>query len=491
MNERIIRSALVIASVATISACSAGGTGGPSITSVNPGSPSYASLQFAVGTANLYGASSGLNVVATFRQTDGRSATGVNTPTITGPFAVTAAAVPSGGVANADPYTTAITGAQNPVPDNVVPGPSLLEKNAGSSSTISGTPQTVTAGTPDCDGVGVAAPFVPCPGGIAPNTTTFGQSGGVFAMGLAPYDHAAPTGQAYSYQPYAQPFYDSTGAPHLSFVPWGGPPAFDPNGTHLGERDGVGSINGVDSFGAPYFLGVAEGITVFDNVAVKAGAYALNVAIATVGNGGAVSTTNVSKSATLSSLALLPTITTPVVTPDANGDGGATFTTTLPPGITEAYVQIVDYGPLGGPNNPANARSGNVSNCQGPRGTAFAPVYYTFHVTSAITSYVLPPAIGPNTATTGGTGSITPSPSLCTAAQNSAASGGSAPADDYVVQAIGFDYPIYQAALGLTQATTPQNPPIANAGGQADITISVPMEQDAGGAPVPALRHRR
>ncbi|MEO9169649.1 MAG: hypothetical protein ABI282_10025, partial [Candidatus Baltobacteraceae bacterium] len=370
-------------------------------------------------------------------------------------------------------------------------GPSLSEKANGAAS-ISGTPQMVTPGTPSCDGVGAPAPFIPCPGNIPPNTTTFGESGGVFAMGIAPYNHVAATGQSYSYQPYPQPFYDAS---HFAMIPWGGPPAFDPNGTKLGERDGVGSINDNDSFGDPYFLGVAEGITIFSGVTPSTGSYSLSIGIATVGNGGAVTTSTVSKSAGLTSLAVLPAVIAPVVTPDANGDGGATFTTSLPSGVTEAYVQIVDYGPGGGPNGGL----GTQANCQGQRGTAFAPVYYTFHITSAAsTTYTLSPTIGPNLAQTGGTSNIQPSPSLCTAAQNSAAvgNGGAAPADDFVVQMVGFDYPVYQAALGLTQGTTPQNPAITNASGQADITISVPMEQDAGGAPAPALktrfvRHRR
>lgn len=45
---------------------------------------------------------------------------------------------------------------------------------------------------------------------------------------------------------------------------------------------------------------------------------------------------------------------------------------------------------------------------------------------------------------------------------------------------IGFDYPIYAAAHGLIEATTPQNPRIANGAGQANVTISQAMEQDNG-----------
>ncbi len=478
MIERIARTSGCALSAVALAACSAGGTSGPSIATVNPTAPSYSSLQFAVGTANVYGTSSGLNVVSTFRQTDGSSATGVNTPTIAGPFAVTAPAVSGAGAP--DPYSSVLNG-----------GPSLSERLGGSAA-ITGTPQTVAPGTPNCDGNNAPAGFVSCQGGIPPNTTTFGQSGGVFAMGLAPYNHVAATGQSYSYQPYAQPVYDASALPssggNISFIPWGGPPAFDPNGTGLGERDGVGSINGVDSFNDPYFLGVGEGITVFDHVTPRAGAYSLNVAVATVGNGGAVTTSTVTKSANLGSLTMLPTLTAPVLTTDANGDGGATFSATLPPGVSEAYVQIVDYGPGGGPNNGGAT---NINNCQGARGTLFAPVYYTVHLTASVATYQLKPSIGPNLATSGGSSVIQPGPTLCTAAQNTTALGSPTAADDFVVQMIGFDYPIYAAALGLTQASTPQNPAIATSAGQADITISLPMEQDAGGAPVPLRRSYR
>jgi len=462
--------ALCLLLLIVLASCSGGGTGGPAISSVNPTSPSYSSLQFAVGTANLYNGTLGLNVVSTFRQKDGASATGVNTPAITGPFTFTAPFA-SGG--STDPYSTLLNG-----------GPSFTETTAASPA-ITGTPQTVAPGTPFCDGNAPPAPVV-CQGGIPPNTTTFGQSGGVFAMGLAPYNHQGFTGQSWSYQPYAQPFYAST--THVPFIPWGGPPAFDPDGTGLGERDGLAINAGVDSFGDPYFLGVGEGVTVFDGVTPRVGTYTLTVAIATVGNGGAISTSSVNKAANLRSLALLPTISAPAVTPNANGDGGASFTTSLPAGVTEAYVQIVDYGPGGGPNEASPAS--NPTNCQGARGTAFAPVYYTFHITTAaMSAYQVPSTIGPSLATTGGAGNIEPSPTLCTAAQNTAANGGTAtPADDYVVQMIGFDYPAFEAAHSLIEQTTAQNPTIANAGGQADITISIPAEQDAGGAPLPVRR---
>ena len=470
--QRVIRVAVAAAGILGVAACSAGATTGPAITTVNPVSPSYGSVQFAVGTANLYGNGQiGLNVVSTFRQTNGASATGVNTPSITGPFTFTATPVSGGG---ADPYSSELNG-----------GPSWTETQAGSG--ITGTPQTVQPGTPNCDGNGtLPSGFISCQGGIPPNTTTFGQSGGVFAMGLGPFNVVSATQQSYSYQPYPQPFYDSS---HFALIPWGGPPAFDPGSTGMGERSGVGSINGFDSFGDPFFLGVGEGITTFGGVTPSTGTYKLSVAIAIVQSGGTVYSSTLSASATLHSLALLPTLTTPVVTPDANGDGGATFTTSLPPGVSEAYVQIVDYGPGGGPNNGAATAP---TNCQGSRGTLFAPVYYTIHIMNAATAtYTLPANIGPNLSNSGGKSNLQPSPSLCTGAQNSAATGATTPGDDIIVQMVGFDYPIYQAALGLTQQTTPENPTITGASGQADITISVPMEQDAGGTSASPAAARR
>jgi hypothetical protein len=466
-------------------ACSAGGTGGPPITSVNPVSPSYGALQFAVGTANIYGTGQPeLNVVSTFRQNNGASATGVNTPTISGPFTFMSPSEAASSGASADPYSTVLT------PGNAVPGPSLSDVR--SVDKIAGTPQTVQPGTPNCDGSNVPAGFISCPAGIAPNTTTFGQSGGVFAMGLGPYNAVAANGTANSYQPYAQPFFQTNAIPantHLAFIPWGGPPAFDPNNDGMGERDGLAITSGLDGFNNPFPLGVGEGITAFDGLRPSAGQYTLSVAIATVGTGGSVTTSTLTASAQLHSLTVLPAITAPAVTPDANGDGGATFVTSLPPGVTDAYVQIVDYGPGGGPNNGA---ASNPTNCQGQRGTLFAPVYYTIHITTATArAYALSKVHGPNLDTTGGVnGPKQPAPALCTAAQNTAATGTATPADDYVVQMIGFDYPAYQAALGLTQATTPEKPPLTGPNGQADITISVPMEQDAGGPPVPALARR-
>ena len=455
------------ASAATVAACTAGGAPGPSISSVNVGDPNYSHLQLAVGTANLYGTVTGLNVVSTLRQPNGRSAVGVDTPTLTGPFTFSAAATPAPASGQSDPYTTVFPQLSPTIAPAII-GPSLPETTAASVA-ITGTPQTVHPGTPYCDSTGSVPnlDFSVCPNGISPNASTFGESGGAFAMGLAPYNTVAAQGQSYSYAPYPQPMYENN---HPQFIPWGGPPAFDPDGNGMGTRDGLVPL-GFDSFGFPFWLGVGEGVTAFENVTPAVGTYQLSISIGIIGNGGP-SFVTISKSAMLSSLSLLPTVTAPTVLPDANGDGGATFTATVPAPVTEALVQIVDFGPGG---DPTNTSGPGPSNCQGPKGTAFAPVYYTVKITASGT-YNLPPTDGPNTNLNGGSQNLTPSPSICTAAQNNA-SGNTNAYDTFTVQMIGFDYPDYEAAFSLTQQNTPQAPTITGPNGQSDITVSSMVEE--------------
>lgn len=474
---RTLRLIAVAMCAAALAGCGAG-SAGVAITSVNPTSPSYAKLQFAVGTANIYGAAKGLNVVSTLRQTNGQSAIGASTPSIAGPFTFGSATMAPANGADQDPYTT--------IPNF---GPSLSETRAAAPA-ITGTSQLVQLGTPYCDGTGsVPANFTSCTNGIPPNATTFGQSGGVFAMGIAPYNSYPVTGQAYGYAPYPQPLYDD-GSAHPLFVPWGGPPAFDPNGDHMGYRDGL-TVLGNDTFGQAYFLGLGEGVIVFEGLAAGSGTYKLNVAVATIGSGGSQNVTNISQTANMSAGIVLPTITAPAVVPDADGDGGASLSVTLPAGVTEELVQIVDWGPVGTPGSTG-------TNCQGPKGPAFAPVYYTIEVSSSGT-FSLPATDGPNTNIGGGIHDLVPSPSICTRAQNNAANTPSFPVadqgDTISVQAIGVDYPLYEAVASLEKplGSVPQTPQIGGSKGQSDITISAPIaESDPGGyVPTPLSGHRR
>lgn len=454
VNQRSIILA-VIASTA-LASCSAGSTGPPSITTANPAT--IGKLQFAVGTANIYGTSTGLNVVSTFRQTNGKSAVGVDTPTISGPFTFTMPASTAGG-AVIDPYTFD-TDNYSTLPA----GPSNAEV---SSTVIEGTPQTVRPGTPSCDGP------APCPQptgpAISPNTTTFGQTGGVFGMGLQPSNATINTTAA-SYMPYSEPLYDTTAN---AFYPYGGPPAFDPDKNGMGTRDGLWNLAPGGTSGGPE-LGMLEGLTTFEGVTPSAGTYSMSVAIQSQGSNGTVSTAKVSASAVLGSTALLGTATAPALSFD--GNGGASFTVgSLPGGVTEAYVEIVDWGPGGTPGTYPSPQAG-PANCQGSLGTSAYPVYFTLHVTGPGT-YTLPDTDGPNTNTTnGGNNKLSPSPSICTGAQNSAATGGATAAGDTVtVQMVGFDYPAY----GITYVNSSGNqaPALTGNGGQADITISAPATQ--------------
>jgi hypothetical protein len=482
--QRTVVAALAIAGLVVTSGCGAGG-GGIATSSVNPVSPSYSSLQFAVGTANLYGYSiPRLNVVSTLRQNDGTTAIGASTPTLSGAFTVLAPAAPSfanqsPGSGFPDPYTTVFAG-----------GPSVREQGGG---TIFGTPQTVVLGTPACDGPGpynTSAGFVRCPAGLKANTSTFGQSGGVFAMGLLPGNVVPNTQQAYSDQPYPQPFFSTEfytakrpvdPISQYQFIPWGGPPAFDPFHNSMGMRSGLSPIL-IDSFGDPVWLGVGEGITVFDGVRVRSGSYSLRVAVSTISSSGSVSTGSILKTAHLNASFVLDKITAPKFIADQKGGGSVNVT--LPARVTEALVQIVDFGPGNGPDE-SNKPTSPPSNCQGPKGTSFAPVYFTILATHSGT-YHLPDANGPNIVPKG---NPKPSTSICTAEQNKAAGDGNA-GDDIVVQMIGFDYPAYEAANSITLQAVPQNPPIANAAGQADITISQAMEQDNGSTTQTGLSRR-
>jgi hypothetical protein len=141
----------------------------------------------------------------------------------------------------------------------------------------------------------------------------------------------------------------------------------------------------------------------------------------------------------------------------------------LPSGVTEGYVWIIDWG-------PSSKAGSTAANCQGPIGPGAGSgyqVYYTLHVTAAGT-YTLPDTDGPNTNFTG-KGALTPSPSICTSAQNTAALGTATGGDMVTTYFVGFDYPAY----GITYVNSSGNatPTLTGANGQADITISAPATQ--------------
>ncbi len=295
LSHKHIISSLGVAAALGLSACTAGQTGPPPVTSVNTSTVGV--LQFAVGTANVAG-TAGLNVAATYRQSNGRSALLASTPRLTGPFTLTGTgAAPTGFYGTGPSFFSQ--------PDSVATadlGPSTDEI---AKDYIGGTPQTSASN---------ADQGVP---------TTFGASGSVFSNGFFPGNYTTQ-GNPYSYNPYYQPFYAGTGP--AAFLAIGGPPAFDPNGDGAGTQDG--------SFNTP-ILGVSLGLSVFEGVTPVAGTYNLSVTPAT---GGAAAVQ--AAPAHLTGGALLPAAAAPVVT--FAGDGSASVSYTLPAGVVGAYVQVLD-----------------------------------------------------------------------------------------------------------------------------------------------------
>jgi len=479
MEERLQRIKVLLgASTAlALAACSGAAQLPPSTSSVNVVSPSYAKLQFAVGTANIYGTDTGLNVVSTYRQTNGKSAVLVDTPTISGPFTLPAAVCAGNGE---DGFATYVGGAHcgTPALDNLA-GPSLTEVTAGE---ITGTTQALRLGSVACDS---AAYTLACPAGYTPNTSTFGQSGGVFAMGLQPAN-STNSGTPYTYTPYAEPIYDNSG---LAFVPWGGPPAYDPDKHGSGARDGINNLGAID--------GVNEGLTTFEDVSTPTGTYTLSLQVPTgISSTGIASYGTVTATAALTSAATLATAISPPLVED--GTGGGTLTVALPAGATEGIIQISDYGPVGG-------TAVNAYSCQGPLSplAGAGPVVYTI-ITHTSGTVTLPDAVGPNLDSGAGANKFLPGPTLCTATQNQAAATAAGDTTDvqvgdlYTVQLIATDYPAYEA----NPIFPGQTPTIVGANGQADISIGVPIENTAGygaaGGPVfvskarhPAATHRQ
>jgi hypothetical protein len=418
----------MVALGATIAGCSNSAVSPYPQTKVNP---LNGVLELAVGTANVYGdvtgsTNIGLNVVETFRQNTGGQTPGdtdalVTSPTLSGPFTLPATPGTADGLG-----ATLETG----------PGPT----DAGT-HTMNNTAQ-------------------PNPGQQTLTTTTFGVSTNASGLGLEPYNYTSVNGNnagtPLSYVPYTQPLFDpnspsiGTGADLNAFVPWGGPPAFDPDGTGLGVRDGQINPPGVE--------GVSLGLDVFEHVAPVGGAYTFSVLVPT---GVSTTGTETATSTLPTTPAILPAIKPATVVPDANNDGGASVTLTLPAGVTQAYVNIVDVGP----DAASLTASGATANCNNALGD---PVYYTLEFTASGTQS-LPTAAGP------GTGLGLGSPSICTTtlntAANSTANGGTgmpSDGDEFFVQTLGFDYP----AFAISYPNSKGNPSPIPAGTEADITIS-------------------
>jgi hypothetical protein len=419
----------------------------PNQTVPNQANLSSNTLQFAVGTANMYGLGTALNVVATYRQPNGNSGTLLNSPTITLP-----AAIPAGLSA----------GAAGTAYDACSTAPSAP---AAGETRITSTPQAVLSNA----------------------VTSFGQSGGVYGLGIEPFNSQGQgdctpagtnaTGTPFQTAPYPVPLYDSlspsfagaAGDPN-AFVPWGGPPAFLLTGSTV-------SVVGNKNYPAGT-AGVSEGIDVFAGIApVASGLYTLSLAIPTTTAG----TSTPSATFTLpAGLTVLGAATAPAFVP--GGTGGGTFAFVMPALATEAYVQITDVGPATAGAASCNGSGTGIKGVGNSTATAATgtPVYYTLEATAS-GAVTLPPALGPGA-----------TPSVCTAAQNTTANGNTAtPDDQIVVQVVAFDYDLFHASYPASLGVA--SPVITGTHASDNITIS-PAICQAGGvsctAALPLLSRR-
>lgn len=419
--KKYIHLAVSVGAAVSISACTAGQTGPPNQTTIDPTINGNGKLSLAVGTANIAGAGVGLNVVPLFRQKNGSSAVLVDAPKLTGPFILPKAAAPDLAAAQYDANSTADV------------GPSA---NEVTNHYIGGSPQPTQIGLPSA------------------TNSTFGVYGGVFGNGFAPVNYGTGglpqenvNGSAVFY-PYFQPFYAGvnasfyapanppTGAPLTNtFLQTASAPAFDPAGNGHGPT-------------GPNFPqnALSLGLNVFKGVTPVAGAYTLNAIIQTTGSVIAPPPA----SATLTNAGLvLPVATVGGAAPAVTFNGDGTFTVTnvsIAAPTVGAYVEVIDAGPSGG------------TGCNGA--SSSTPVFYTKWVTATG-----PAAFSNANAPYGQTTAV------CTAAQNTAAAGATTPGDTIQVVVIGFDYNEYALQYnGPTGATYPQAPTLP---AQADSSISL------------------
>jgi hypothetical protein len=265
----------------------------------------------------------------------------------------------------------------------------------------------VTAGAPSLDaGTDHISGSVQVSTSQTPPPNTFGFAGGAFKYGFAPYN-SDNTGNPYPNGPalYAEPFYSANAVPIA-----GGPPAypFFNDGTFVAG-----------------FPGYSQGFGAFETPAVT-GQYSLSV-IVPIANG-PTKTFNVS--ATLSSVAPLPALGTPVFTSDDAGGGNVTVAVPADARIVETLIYIVNnssgliftIGPLAGTGALGGALPDKLGACIG-QGCQN----------------------GPNATQSLSTG------------------------DAYTVYAITYDYPAFEASPPGSKSQTPV---IASAGGQADISMS-------------------
>ncbi len=252
------------------------------------------------------------------------------------------------------------------------------------------------------------------PNGAAATNDTFGTAVGAFSYGFLASNSATSGANNSTFYPAGNrsPYYSTAFTPRAFYI---GPPF---------------SVNFKDGTYPSTFLGFPSGFTTFA-LTPTTGAYSLAVSI----TGTSTTVPTYTANTTMNSTATLPAYPAPVYTTD--GAGGGTVALTVPAGVTETLVEIVD------------TTAGN---------------YYSIEVKGT----------GPQTATLadnlGPVAAGVAGPSI-------------PPGNGVRVIAVGFDYPALEAVP--MSSSPPQAPVINNAGtacsfsgttatcpGQADLTVS-------------------
>ncbi len=304
-------------------------------------------------------------------------------------------------------------------------------------------PATATSANGDA-GTGHISGDPQTPVAEASSNSTFGQSGGAFSYGFLPDNSTnnEDTGTGAVSAPYPQPFYIETVAGPTDFQVTfeGGPPAFN------------NVLTGTYPSG---FTGYTLGFDTFADVTTPPGTYNLSLVVPT----SPTTNSTVSATATLSTATPLGTYTPPSIVED--GSGGGQITLTVPAGVTETVIEIVDVGDANGDSTCHPSNSGSPIYA--------LPYMYTVvdhTVGPATATDTLPDGDGPISAA--GVGS----PTLC-------------PNDGYVITAVGGDYGIAESAPGQPNSNGSIESPnffTYGAGPQADVTVSGETAETYGAA---------
>lgn len=363
---------------ALLSGCAT--NGGSQLPSVTHADLNSNVLQLAVGTANIgQDGAVGLNVVATLRQPNGISAVLANQPTLTLPAGMTVPAGTPGAYGNGN-----VDAGKN----TISASPQVPLNNAGLVNTTLGTFTGVFS-----NGFG---PF---------NCDQGCSSTGAYYIG----NPNGTTGNGFDYSIY-DGLFNPNGDPTMPLPFFGtnvfdyvvGPPAvkFFANGTQVSG-----------------FAGYSPGFTVFE-LPPSAGQYGLSVLVPASN----VSPVTYTASANLTSTATLGPIS---ATFASDGNGGATGTVTVPAGVTEAEVFIIDQ------------TTGE---------------YFTAALTGITGAGTLNYSVAGNL---GSCGTNCPQPTFSTG-------------DSIAYTVVGYDYPAIEAS---SPTSTTAKPTITGSNGQADLTM--------------------